>query len=115
MALAAPTRPDGPSLAALRRRIEGLADPGGRYRIVCATAGVSPVPVDGLRFIDRPTAAVAADLAVAYRWLLRERDPQTPRYDLLVAEEAQRWCAFENSDPGASDGAIGDADAGGTT
>jgi len=84
MRLAAPTA--DASLAALRRRIDALADPDGRFRVVCAAAGVCPVPVDGLRFPDRATAAVAARLATAYRTRLRERDERTPVYELVVNE-----------------------------
>lgn len=72
------------TLWTLRRRIDRLASDDGVYRIVCAHSGLSPAPVSRARFADRQTASVALGLCRAYRRALRQRDPQTPRYDLLV-------------------------------
>lgn len=77
---------DGPSLGELRAQVEWLADPTGRFRVACGTAGTTPVPVDGLTFPDRATAEVAVALASAYRARLRRWDERTPGHDLLVHE-----------------------------
>lgn len=72
------------TLWTLRRRIDRLASDEGRYRIVCAHSGLSPVPASDTRFPDRQTARLALQLCRAYRHALRQRDPRAPRYDLVV-------------------------------
>jgi len=86
MTAASSQRNDDLSLAAIRRQIEALAVPDGRFRVACAASGHSPVPVDGRSFPDRETATVAADLARMYRSRLRCRDHRTPVYELIVHE-----------------------------
>lgn len=76
----------GDDLAEIRARLEGLATPDGRFVVACARTGERPVPVAGLRFADRATAAHALDLASSYRETLAEYDPRAPRYDLVVHE-----------------------------
>jgi hypothetical protein len=66
-----------------RCRIESLAD-GGPFRVLSARTGGPPVPVAGLRFPDRETAAVAARLTRAYRAALREWDPTLALADPVV-------------------------------
>jgi len=66
-----------------RRRIEALAD-GGPYRVASARTGEPPVPVAGLRFPDRETAAVAARLTRTYRVALRRWDPELAWVDPIV-------------------------------
>ena len=84
MSSASAGRPRRARLRQCRRRIERLADPDGRYRIGCAGCGTSPVPVDGLAFPDRETAALAAALAAAYRDHLRRWDERASVHDLIV-------------------------------
>ncbi|WP_435195952.1 DUF7552 domain-containing protein [Natronomonas sp. EA1] len=74
----------GGSLVALRLRVEALASETGEYAVVCACHGDSPVPADGLRFDDRPTARAAARATRAYRVALRRYDPRTSLCDPLV-------------------------------
>ncbi len=76
----------GVTLAGLRRRIEGLADEGGRFRVVCGRTGRRPVPVDGRRFATRAAARAGADAAGRYRRTLRRYDPRLPTHDLIVQE-----------------------------
>lgn len=66
-----------------RRRIEALAD-GGPYRVASARTGEPPVPVAGLRFPTRATAAAAAQLTRAYRVALRRWDPALAWVDPIV-------------------------------
>jgi hypothetical protein len=80
------------TLCAIRERIETLADATGEYYVVCGRTGQQPVPVDGVWFPDRETAAEAARTARAYRSLLREYDPQTPVHDFVVCQRVDdRW------------------------
>jgi hypothetical protein len=76
------------TLWTLRRRIERLTAPAGPFRVVDAETGRSPVPVDGCRFDTRRRARTAVGLARAYRHALREYDPRTPRYTLVVERDA---------------------------
>lgn len=46
------------------------------------------MPVSGLRFADRATAASAVRVAEAYRTHLRRYDPRLPVHDLVVHEAA---------------------------
>jgi len=73
-------------LTELRSRIEACAVTDGTYVVVCARTGDRPVPVEGLRFPDRETAARAATLAERYRAVLRRYDSRVPYYDPVVSE-----------------------------
>lgn len=75
------------TLCEIRRRIEHRATESGRYRVVCARTGVSPVPVSGLRFPSRAVACAAARDTTAYRDRLRALDPRTRYHELVVHEE----------------------------
>lgn len=77
----------GSTLADLRAYIESLADASGRYYVVCGRTGVRPVPADDLFFGDREIARLAARATEQYRNALREYDPRTPHYDVIVCEE----------------------------
>lgn len=74
----------GETLAGVRERIEALASPEGRFVVACARTGERPVPLAGLSFPDRATAAEAADLAGRYRATLRGYDPAVAHHDLVV-------------------------------
>lgn len=75
------------TLCEIRRRIEYRTTESGRYRVVCARTGVSPVPVSGLRFPSRAVACTAARDTTAYRDRLRALDPRTQYHELIVHEE----------------------------
>lgn len=77
----------GPTLHTIRASLDALAVDGGRYCIVCARTGEHPVPVAGLRFGDRATAARAARVAQRYRARLRRYDPRAAVHDLIVCED----------------------------
>jgi hypothetical protein len=77
---------DEETLAAVRWRIEALAEPGGAYYVVCGRTGERPVPVTGHSFPDRQTAVEAAQTATTYRALLREYDPAAPVYDFIICQ-----------------------------
>ncbi|QLD86257.1 hypothetical protein HWV23_11165 [Natronomonas halophila] len=77
----------GSTLADIRRHLESLSDPKGRYYLVCARTGERPFPADGLRFATRKTAAEAADAAAAYRAELRRWDELLPPRDFVVCED----------------------------
>jgi hypothetical protein len=68
-----------------RRRIEALAGDG-RFYVASARTGTEPVPVAGLRFRDRETAAAAARLTRRYRAALRRWDPSLPVTEPVVHE-----------------------------
>lgn len=74
------------TLRAIRTHLDTLAVAVGRYAIVCARTGERPVPISGLQFPDRDTAARAARLAQHYRHRLRQSDPRLPYHDLIVHE-----------------------------
>lgn len=73
-------------LSAIRSRIKQLATTDGEYVVVCGRTGQQPVPVDGLAFPDRATAAEAAQTAMTYRALIRDYDPQAPLYDFIACQ-----------------------------
>ncbi|WP_435360179.1 DUF7552 domain-containing protein [Haloarchaeobius sp. DFWS5] len=73
-------------LTDLRAHLQTLHAPGGPYHVICAKTGSSPVPVDGLQFDDRRTAAEAARAAASYRGKLREYDSAVAYCDLVVCE-----------------------------
>lgn len=75
------------TLCEIRRRIEHRATESGRYRVVCARTGVSPVPVSGLRFPSRAVACAAARETTVYRDRLRALDPRMRYHELVVHEE----------------------------
>lgn len=75
----APRTGTGPTLRALRERIETLATPTGRYHVVCARTGECPVPAAGWRFPTEASARVAAALTARYRATLRRYDPELAR------------------------------------
>ncbi|WP_254838985.1 DUF7552 domain-containing protein [Natronomonas marina] len=80
-------RPDttaGRTLADIRRRLEALADPSGRYYLVCARTGGRPFPAETLRFRDREAALEAAETASAYRARLRTWDERLPFREFVV-------------------------------
>jgi hypothetical protein len=79
-------------LCETRRRIEALAG-GGRFYVASADTGTEPVPVVGLRFPDRESAATAARLTAAYRATLRRWDPATAPTDPVVRERSEGGCA----------------------
>lgn len=72
------------TLQDIRTHLDTLAVAIGRYAIVCARTGEHPVPISGLRFPDRETAARAARIAQRYRSRLRQYDPRLPYHDLIV-------------------------------
>lgn len=74
------------TLSAIRGRIEELATADGEFVVVCGRTGQQPVPVDGLAFPDRNSAAEAAQTAMSYRALLSDYDPQAPIYDFTVCQ-----------------------------
>lgn len=78
------------TLEAVRERIETLGTPDGKYCVVCARTGQQPVPVDGVWFPDRETAAAAAQTATAYRALLRRYDAEAPVYDFIACQRDGR-------------------------
>jgi hypothetical protein len=73
-------------LSRLRRGVEAVASPDGDYLVRCARTGVRPVPVAGRRFRSRSHAVVAARLASRFRARLRQYDPKTVVYDLVVCD-----------------------------
>lgn len=77
----------GSTLADIRRRLESLADPEGRYYLLCARTGERSFPADGLRFSTRETAVEAAEAAGAYRSELRRWDDRLPPRDFIVCED----------------------------
>ncbi|EMA44895.1 DUF7552 domain-containing protein [Halococcus saccharolyticus] len=77
----------GSTLHTIRATLDALATDGGRYCVVCARTGEHPVPVAGLRFDDRATAARAARVARRYRARLRRYDPRVAIHDLIVCED----------------------------
>jgi len=74
----------GRTLADIRARLDDLAVAVGPYRVVSGKTGDGAVPVDGLQFPDRETAAEAATVATAYRRALRRYDPHVAVHDLIV-------------------------------
>lgn len=72
----------------LRRRIERLSSPGGRFYVACARTGVQPPHVEGKRFETRADAERAGDLATAYRATVRNLRPELPVYDLVATQAA---------------------------
>lgn len=74
----------GRTLADIRGRLDDLAVAVGPYRVVSGKTGDGSVPVDGLQFPDRETAAEAATVAAAYRRALRRYDPHVAVHDLIV-------------------------------
>ena len=75
------------TLVDVRSRIEALAADRGRYRLVGARDGVSPVPADGLRFRTPERAIRAARLTEAYRERLRRWDERTSTVPVAVVRE----------------------------
>jgi hypothetical protein len=71
----------------IRDHIETLATESGDYYLVCARYGDRPVPAQGLRFTDRPTARAAARATEQYRAALRRYDPTLPRYDIVACHD----------------------------
>ncbi|WP_424004518.1 DUF7551 domain-containing protein [Haloarcula salina] len=76
----------GRTLADIRARLSELSVAVGPYRVVSARTGTPPLPVSGMQFPDRETAAEAASVATAYRSALRRYDPRLPVHDLIVCE-----------------------------
>jgi hypothetical protein len=76
----------GHTLLDIRARLEELSVAVGPYRVVSAKTGHSPVPVGGLQFPTRATAAEAASVATAYRTALRRYDPAVRVQDLIVCD-----------------------------
>lgn len=74
----------GRTLADIRARLDDLSVAVGPYRVVSGKTGDGPVPVDGLQFPDRGTAAEAATVGAAYRRALRRYDPRVAVHDLIV-------------------------------
>lgn len=74
------------TLRDVRGRVESLASDAGRYHLVCARTGETPVPVAGLSFESRESARTAARAAERYRTALRRYDADLPHYDLVVCE-----------------------------
>ncbi|WP_251328646.1 DUF7552 domain-containing protein [Haloplanus pelagicus] len=91
-----------------RGRIEALAE-GGRYRVASARTGMEPVPVVGLRYPDRETAATAARLTRAYRAALRRWDPALALVDPVVRESRS---ASASHDTASGQGRLGATSAG---
>ena len=75
---------DEHTLRELRQSLAALADPQGRFRVVCRSCGVAPVPADEFRFADAETAATASRLVRLYRGRLRRYDHRTDRHALVV-------------------------------
>lgn len=75
-----------PTLRDVRAALVSLATGDGRYTIVCGRTGTRPVPVSGLRFADRETAASGVRLAETYRAHLRQYDPRLPVHEFVVHE-----------------------------
>lgn len=75
-----------PTLRDVRAALISLATGDGRYTIVCGRTGTRPVPVSGLRFADRETAASGVRLAETYRAHLRQYDPRLPVHEFVVHE-----------------------------
>jgi hypothetical protein len=76
------------TLRDVRDRIESLASDVGRYRLVCARTGETPVPVAGLSFESREIARNAAREAERYRSALRRYDDGLAHHDLIVCERS---------------------------
>lgn len=76
------------SLEHVREYIEALASESGEYYLACARYGDRPVPSAGLRFESRATARAAARATTHYRQRLREYDPDLPRYNIIVCQDA---------------------------
>lgn len=74
------------SLRAIRAQIELLASEEGSYYLVCARCGDRPVPAATLRFESRTIARAAAGATEQYRMILREYDPDLPRYEIVVCQ-----------------------------
>ena len=80
------------ALGDIRDHIETLATESGDYYLVCARYGDRPVPAQGFRFTDRPTARAAARATEQYRAALRHYDPTLPRYDIVACQDhRQEW------------------------
>ncbi|WP_324757816.1 DUF7551 domain-containing protein [Haloarcula sp. GH36] len=77
----------GHTLLDIRTRLEELSVAVGPYRVVSAKTGHSPIPVSGLQFPTRATAAEAASVATAYRTALRRYDPAVHVQDLIVCDQ----------------------------
>jgi hypothetical protein len=77
----------GDTLRDIRDHLRTLADPAGRYYLVCARTGERPFPADCHRFPDRETAVEAATAADAYRDELRQWDRRLPIRDFVVCED----------------------------
>ncbi|EMA36170.1 DUF7552 domain-containing protein [Halococcus hamelinensis] len=75
-----------PTLRDIRARLVSLASEDGRYVVVCGRTDARPVPVSGLRFADRATAASGVRVAEAYRAHLRRYDPRLPVHEFVVQE-----------------------------
>lgn len=73
------------TLRSAAARIEDLADADGEFQVVCATTGISPAPVTGVRFDSFETAETACAIACDYRTALRTLDPTLSEYDLVVS------------------------------
>lgn len=89
----------GHTLADIRRRLDELSVAVGPYRVVSAKTGNSPVPVSGLRFPTRATAAEAASVATAYRAELRGYDPAVRVEDLIVTDYGMGPTDRDESEP----------------
>jgi hypothetical protein len=74
------------SLAAIRRRIADRAVEDGDFYVACADTDAQPAPLTDRRFPSETAAEEAADLARAYRAILRESDPSLPERRLSVYE-----------------------------
>ncbi|WP_160134030.1 DUF7552 domain-containing protein [Halococcus salsus] len=83
-----PVMSSHPTLREIRARLVSLASEDGRYVVVCGRTDARPVPVSGLRFADRGTAASAVRVAEAYRARLRRYDPRLPVHEFVVHETA---------------------------
>jgi hypothetical protein len=80
------------TLSGLREGIESIASTDGDYVVRCARTGLRPSPVAGCRFPSRDVARVAARLAGRYRARLRQYDPETVVYDMIVCDLGQPAC-----------------------
>jgi hypothetical protein len=76
----------GTTLGEIREHIESLATASGQFYLICGRTQNRPVPADGLRFADRPTAQAAVRATEQYRAALRQYDPQVPYYDVIACE-----------------------------
>lgn len=74
------------SLATLRRQIDERATDDGNFYVACAETDARPQPLTEKRFPTEDAAEEAADLARAYREILRESDPELPEYRFSVYE-----------------------------